>query len=146
MTSITARSVMMRSTTFLPVSGSLHRSRILGAPPLAACSMATMTRFAPVTRSIAPPMPFNTLPGMVQLAMSPCSLTSIAPRMARSMWPPRIIPKESALEKKAVPLISVTVSLPALMRSGSSSASVGYGPMPSIPFSLWKMTSIPFGR
>ena len=62
-----------------------------------------------------------------------------------SMWPPRIIAKESALEKYAVPRISVTVSLPALIRSGSIWASVGYGPMPSIPFSLCRTTSTPFG-
>jgi len=39
---------------------------------------------------------------MVQLAMSPFSLTSMAPRMAMSMCPPRIIANESALEKKEV--------------------------------------------
>ena len=62
------------------------------------------------------------------------------------MWPPRIIANESALEKYAVPLISVTVSLPAFTRSGSISTSVGYGPIPSMPFSDWKMTSTPGGR
>ena len=43
--------------------------------------------------------------------------------MARSMWPPRIIAKDSAEEKKDAPGTTVTVSLPALMRSGSSSPS-----------------------
>ena len=55
------------------------------------------------TRSIAPPGPFTILPGIIQLAISPLSVTSKAPRIARSMCPPRIIAKESALEKKAEP-------------------------------------------
>ena len=41
------------------------------------------------------------------------------------MWPPRIIAKESAEEKYEAPGRTVTVSLPALIRSGSTSASVG---------------------
>ena len=41
-TSMTARSVMMRSTTPLPVSGSEHSFTIFGEPSLATCSMSTM--------------------------------------------------------------------------------------------------------
>ena len=41
------------------------------------------------------------------------------------MWPPRIMAKDSALVKIAAPGIIVTVSLPALMRSASTSPSVG---------------------
>ena len=41
------------------------------------------------------------------------------------MWPPRIIAKLSALEKMALPGSIVTVSLPALMTSGSSSSARG---------------------
>src|SRR3954452_13024486 len=37
------------------------------------------------------------------------------------------------------------ICLPALMRSGSSSPSSGKGPTPSIPFSDWRITSIPLG-
>ena len=44
------------------------------------------------------------------------------------MCPPRIMPNESALEKYAVPGISLTVSLPALMRSASSSPFDREGP------------------
>ena len=51
------------------------------------------------------------------------------------MWPPRTIANDSALLKYALPGSSDTVSLPALMRSASTSASGGYGPTPSIPFS-----------
>ena len=40
---------------------------------------------------------------------------------------------------------SVTVSFPALMRSGSSSPSKGYGPTPSMPFSECSTTGIPSG-
>ena len=52
-----------------------------------------------------------------------------------SMWPPRIIAKDVAESKKEAPGSTVTVSLPALMRSGSSSPSYGYGPTPRMPFS-----------
>ena len=41
---------------------------------------------------------------------------------------------------------SVTGSLPALMRSGSASPSTGAGPMPSMPFSVWKTTPASVGR
>ena len=41
------------------------------------------------------------------------------------------------------PGISLIVSFPALMRSGSSSPSYGYGPTPSIPFSDCSITSMP---
>ena len=44
------------------------------------------------------------------------------------MWPPRIMPKLSAEEKYEVMGSAVTVCLPALMRSGSSSPSQGKGP------------------
>lgn len=50
----------------------------LGAP-LAVCSMARITLSAPVSRSIAPPMPGAFLPGMIQLARSPFSSTCKAP-------------------------------------------------------------------
>jgi len=50
-TSITARSVMMRSTTPLAVSGKVHWGRILRSSLpsffLATCSMSTMTRGTP---------------------------------------------------------------------------------------------------
>ena len=76
---------------------------------------------AAATRSMAPPMPFTILPGIIQLARSPardtwggvviprdcdgdlpwelevwCG-TCMAPRMVRSTWPPRIIAKLSSL-------------------------------------------------
>ncbi len=57
------------------------------------------------------------------------------PRIAASILPPRIMPKLSAESKNAAPGRTVTVSLPALMRSGSTASSVGYGPTPRIPFS-----------
>ena len=61
--------------------------------------MTTTTRLTPATRSIAPPMPLTSLPGIIQLARSPFSETSMAPRIAMSILPPRIIPNESAEEK-----------------------------------------------
>src|SRR6185312_8945510 len=81
----TQRSVMMRSMQPVPVSGRVQALRILDLPALLACSISAITRLTPATRSIAPPMPFTILPGMVQLAISPPSETSIAPRMAMSI-------------------------------------------------------------
>src|SRR5690606_7925080 len=98
-TSNTARSVMIRLTTPRPVSGRVHSGRILESPFLVQCSISTTTRLTPATRSIAPPMPLTILPGTIQLARSPLSVTSIAPRIARSTWPPRIMAKESWLPK-----------------------------------------------
>ena len=119
-TSITAMSVTIRFTHRRPVSGSVHCSRILGVPSFAVCSIVTTTRLAPETRSIAPPMPFTIFPGIIQFARLPSRSTCSAPRIVRSTCPPRTIANESALEKYEVPGSSVTVSLPALMRSGSS--------------------------
>ena len=101
--------------------------------------MTIRTRRAPETRSIAPPGPLTIAPGIIQLARSPPAETCMAPRMARSMWPPRIMAKLCALLKKLAPSTAVTVSLPALIRSASISSAVGYGPMPSRPFSLCSM-------
>ncbi len=90
-------------------------------------------------------MPLTILPGIIQLARSPCSLTCIAPRIARLILPPRIMPKLSALEKMLEPGSVVTVCLPALIMSASTWSSVGNGPMPSRPFSLCSQTSMPAG-
>ncbi len=92
---------------------------------MATCSISTITRFAPCTRSIAPPMPLTIFPGIIQFAMSPAADTCIAPRIAASILPPRIIPNDVAESKKLAPLRMVTVSLPALIRSASSSPSQG---------------------
>ncbi|CAB4833519.1 unannotated protein [freshwater metagenome] len=124
-TSITAISVIIRFTTFLPVSGREHSSTILWVPSRATCSIMTMTKRAPCTRSIAPPMPLTILPGIIQLARSPVVETCIAPKTAASIWPPRIIPKLVAESKNDAPGNTVTVSLPALMRSGSTWPSSG---------------------
>ena len=87
-------------------------------------------------------MPLTILPGIIQLARSPFSLTCIAPRIERLILPPRIMAKESCEPKIEEPGIVVTVCLPALMRSASTSSSVGNGPMPSMPFSLCSQTSM----
>ena len=71
---ITAMSVTTRSTARAEVSGRLHFGTIFDLP-LAACCMATITRFAPLTRSIAPPIPGTILPGMVQFARRPWAST-----------------------------------------------------------------------
>ena len=137
---------MIRSTTRTPVSGSEHSLTILGVPSLATCSVSTTTRGVPATRSIAPPMPLTILPGMVQLARSPVAETCMAPSTAIFTWPPRIMPKLVAESKMEPPGSTVTVCLPALIRSASSSPSYGNGPMPSSPFSLCSTTRTPSGR
>ena len=86
-----------------PVSGSVHSLTILGLPSLAVCSITTITRRAPCTRSIAPPIPLIILPGTAQLARSPRAETCIAPSTATSTWPPRIMPKDSEESKNAAP-------------------------------------------
>ena len=136
---------MMRSTTPRPVSGSEHVFTIFAEPSRATCSISTMTRPAPCTRSIAPPGPLTIFPGIIQLARSPAADTCMAPRMAASILPPRIMPKLSAESKNAAPGSTVTVSLPALMRSGSTFSSVGYGPTPRMPFSDCSTTVTPAG-
>ena len=51
-----------KSTGRVDVIGSVHFFTIFGAP-LAVCCIATMTRLAPVTKSMAPPMPGTILLG-----------------------------------------------------------------------------------
>ena len=115
----------MRWTQARPVSGRVQTSTSLWLPSLAVCSIITITCLAPWTRSIAPPMPLTTLPGIIQLARSPVALTCIAPRTAMSTWPPRIIANDSAESKNDEPGRTVIVSLPALIRSGSTASSLG---------------------
>ena len=81
----------------------MHSSTILWLPSRATCSISTMTLRAPWTRSIAPPMPLTILPGIIQLARSPVAETCIAPRIAASILPPRIMPKLVAESKKDAP-------------------------------------------
>ena len=107
--------------------------------------MVTTMLSAPATRSMAPPMPFTSLPGIIQEAMLPSTSTSNAPNTVRSIWPPRIMAKESAELKKEAPVTAVTVCLPALIRSASSCSALGKGPMPNKPFSDCNMTCIPSG-
>ena len=92
---------------------------------------------------MAPPMPLTSFPGTTQLLRSPRSLTCMPPRIATSTLPERIIPKLVAESKKLAPGITVTVSLPALIRSGSSSPANGYGPRPRMPFSDCMTISTP---
>ena len=104
---MTASSVMMRETQARPVRGSEQASRILCAPPLAVCSIVMTTRVPLETRSIAPPMPLTILPGMIQFARSPLLATCSAPRMVRSTFFARIMPKLSELEKMLAPAMGL---------------------------------------
>ncbi|MNQ97962.1 hypothetical protein D3C85_1136340 [compost metagenome] len=130
---------------FTPVKGSVHFGNNLLSPALLMCCMATIIFLAEATRSMAPPMPFTILPGIFQLAISPFSDTSMAPKMVRSTFCARIIPKLMAESKIDEPGKVVMVCLPALIKSASSSPSNGKGPMPSKPFSDCSTTFIPFG-
>jgi hypothetical protein len=93
------------------------------------------------------------------LAKSPNWETSIAPRIVKSICPPRIIANESSEEKYDDPGMTVTVSFPALIKSASTwnlnkiihfknferqkiIYSSGKGPSPKIPFSDCKCTVI----
>ena len=69
----------------------------------------------------------------------------MTPSTATSMERERIIPNESEEQNVDAPGAAVTVSFPALVSSGSSSSSPGYGPTPSSPFSEWRTTSTPSG-
>lgn len=64
---VLTRSVMMVLTTLAPVRGRLHSSMIFGDPSFATWSVVTMILVASGfdTRSIAPPIPFKTLPGII---------------------------------------------------------------------------------
>src|SRR5690606_32225341 len=115
-----ARSVSTLRMQPAPVSGSEQRSSNLDSPFLEAWVMVTMMFSAPATRSIAPPMPLTSLPGIIQEAMLPCTSTSKAPSTVRSTWPPRIMAKDWAESKMAAPGRAVTVCLPALIMSASS--------------------------
>lgn len=69
------------------------------SPCLLTCSMMTTIRFAPLTRSMAPPIPFYHFARDHPIGQIPCSETSIPPRIAKSICPPLIIANDSALSK-----------------------------------------------
>jgi 3-oxoacid CoA-transferase B subunit len=87
------------------------------------------------TKSIAPPIPFTIFPGIFQLAISPFSDTSMAPKTVSCTCCPLIMAKEVAESKRAAPGMVVIVCLPAFIMSGSSSPLKGKGPIPKTPFS-----------
>ena len=72
---MTASSVTIRLTGRVDVSGNAH-SRTIFDSPFAVWVMATTTRLAPETRSIAPPMPGTIRPGTIQFA-SPSRLIDL---------------------------------------------------------------------
>ena len=134
-TSRTANSVTTFFTQPTPVKGSVHFFKIFDSPALLTCIIATIIFSAEATKSIAPPIPFTIFPGIFQLAISPFSDTSIAPKIVKSTFCDRIIPKLKAESKKLAPGNVVMVCFPAFMMSASSSPSKGKGPMPKTPFS-----------
>lgn len=139
----TAFYVMTRLAFDLPVKGNQQLStslnRALSLAFSALCCMTTITLEPQFTKSIAPPIPLATLPGIIQLAISPVLLTCSAPNMVMSRCPPLIIAKDSDDEKKDPPGSTVIVSLPAFIKSASSWPRLGYGPTPMTPFSAWTL-------
>ena len=115
--SMTHSSVTMSVTQLTAVRGMVHFFRILGSPFLVQCSRATMTFLVPATRSMAPPMPFTTLPGTIQLARLNSSSTCRPPRMVASRWPPLAMAKDTLVSKQQAPGIRVHRVLLALHSS-----------------------------
>ena len=74
--------------------------------------------------------------------MSPASVTSKAPRIARSMWPPRICANESSLEKR-LSRAWFDGLFAGVDQVGVFFAGFGKWPMPNKPFSDCKVTCIP---
>ena len=56
---------------FTPVNGSVHDSSSFDCPDLLAWVMVTTMLSVPATRSMAPPMPLTSLPGIIHDAMLP---------------------------------------------------------------------------
>ncbi len=90
---------MMTSASLAPVRGNVQRFMSFVLPSRAQCSVTMWTILAPVTRSMAPPMPASRPPGTIQLAMLPSSSTCSVPRKVESTWPPRIMANEVAESK-----------------------------------------------
>mmetsp|Transcript_20425 Transcript_20425/g.38089 ORF Transcript_20425/g.38089 Transcript_20425/m.38089 type:complete len:363 (+) Transcript_20425:123-1211(+) len=143
----THMSVMIKSTTPLPVRGKEQSLIIFFVPSFATCSMVTTTREpgAP-TRSIAPPIPLTIFPGIIQFARSPFEETCMPPRIVRPTLQDRIIPKESEELNVEAPGTGVTVCFPALIQSASAEPFLGKGPIPISPFSDWSSMRTPEGR
>jgi len=68
-----------------------------------------MTLEPHATKSIAPPIPLTSFPGMIQLAISQFLLTWREPRIVRSKWPPLMIPNDWEEENNEAPLFKVIV-------------------------------------
>lgn len=113
-------SVISISTQLTPVHGKSIYLLNFFSPYLSVIAISTITFLQDDTRSMAPPMPLTNLPGMIQLARSPDWLTYNPPKIVMSKWSPLIILNASALSTNTPPFFTVTVSLPALINSGSS--------------------------
>lgn len=138
----------------LPVRGSQQVSTnlnlALSLAFSALCCITTMTFEPQFTKSMAPPMPFATLPGIIQFAISPFLLTCRAPSIVMSKCPPLMMANDSEDEKKDPPGKTVIVYLPAFIKSASSCPRLGYGPTPITPFSactfIWMLGGRQAGR
>jgi hypothetical protein len=102
-------------TTPFAVKGKLHLLKIFfyNFPVflfLLECYIKTITSDPHATKSIAPPIPFTNLSGIIQLAISQVRLTCKEPNIVKSKCPPRIIPKEYEEENTDPPSKIVTVS------------------------------------
>jgi len=141
---MTASSVTTMSTARADVNGNVQHLTTFDFP-LALCCIATTTRFAPETRSIAPPIPGTILPGIIQFASRPCTSICRPPSTVRSTWPPRIRPNDIALSNVHAPGIAPTGIPPASVSRACTMPSSGTGAVPINPFSDWKKMWIPGG-
>ena len=135
---------MMRWTTPCPSAAACTRCRILCSPFLAACSIMhddaldagdEVHRAAHALDHLARDHPVRE----VARPRRPASRRGSRGRCGR-----RGSSRRSRRSRRSVaPGSTVTVCLPALIRSASTSSSVGNGPMPSRPFSDCSITSMP---
>lgn len=106
---------MTMFTTPFAVKGKLHLSKIFFyiIPVfllLFECSITTITSDPQATKSIAPPIPLTSLPGIIQFAMSHVLLTCKAPSIVKSKCPPLMMAKDFEEENNDPPGKIVTVS------------------------------------
>lgn len=90
---------MILETHLWPVKGREHFLSILGFPSFVLCSDKTNNLDPLATRSMAPPIPLTSFQGMIQLAKSPVSETSIVPKKVANRCEPLTNPKASLEEE-----------------------------------------------
>lgn len=146
LTSKTPSSVIIFETHFYPVKGRSHFFNNFGDPFFVLCSVKTTNLEPLATKSIAPPIPFTSFLGIIQLARSPFSATSIVPRNVAYKWDPQTNPNASLDEEYDAPKSAEIVYFEGSIKSGSSCPFLGNPLIPNIPFSPYRVTSKSLGN